>query len=597
MNNKGFAISTLVYGLSIMGIMLMAILMGVMSTNRSNNKTLSKDVEEELNKFSRTETTFTSKATGQKYTVPEGESGWYKIELWGAAGEKGGGGAYTSGIIELEEDEMLFFYIGSEPGASSDVRVVNQTDEAGYQTRIMVAAGGGKNEGAAGGTLKGYNNSMTPRGGKLIIEDEPKSYNLKPGITNLVDYASDYALPATTLFTDRPNPTAESGGGSGYYSSKSPDVGGTSFIAGYAGATGMNNGTITTNPSIITNVNQFIEETGTMQMSPKSFYFLDGVMFAGVNTGLGKAKIERIVKKTKPNQELNRANKKLDGVTKITDCVEGSSAVASKISAIAKGVEKASGLEVSGKCATATISGGATNLDEIAVWHASGRDYTNHTITVNTSSGTKTLKAKSTVAGVNLSETETPVGYRISAYQPDATTYIPDSGNYYIMPVLSENKVVTAQADSDKGHNPVQLENINGYKRQVWSIKLITDKKVSTTYIEGNKATYEYSITELARHRALNILSDENKERNEIGASTALNSMRRNDPQIWKLNPMGNGTYTISTVVPKFTSSINTGNIFAQFDEGIDSYNELIIGRNNDNTQRFKLISVDYSSA
>ena len=58
MNNKGFAISTLVYGLSIMGIMLMAILMGIMAVNRSNNRILSKEIEEDLSRYSQTDVSF-----------------------------------------------------------------------------------------------------------------------------------------------------------------------------------------------------------------------------------------------------------------------------------------------------------------------------------------------------------------------------------------------------------------------------------------------------------------------------------------------------------------------------------------------------------
>ena len=58
MNNKGFAVSTLVYGLSIMGIMLIAILMGTMSNTRSNARQLSESVEQELISLSKVETSF-----------------------------------------------------------------------------------------------------------------------------------------------------------------------------------------------------------------------------------------------------------------------------------------------------------------------------------------------------------------------------------------------------------------------------------------------------------------------------------------------------------------------------------------------------------
>ena len=108
LNNKGFAISTVIYGLAIMGIMLVAILMATMASTRSNSRQLAKSIEEELNRFSKTETFFNQKMSGtkpisQEYIVPA--NGWYKIELWGSSGANGAKGAYTTGIIELKEGE------------------------------------------------------------------------------------------------------------------------------------------------------------------------------------------------------------------------------------------------------------------------------------------------------------------------------------------------------------------------------------------------------------------------------------------------------------------------------------------------------------
>ena len=89
LNSKGFAITTVVYGLSIMGIMLIAIIMGVISANREHNRTLAKSISEELSRYSKTETSFSSQVSGgQEFIVPEGQSGWYRIELWGAKKKK-----------------------------------------------------------------------------------------------------------------------------------------------------------------------------------------------------------------------------------------------------------------------------------------------------------------------------------------------------------------------------------------------------------------------------------------------------------------------------------------------------------------------------
>jgi len=119
MNNKGFAISTVIYGLSIMSILIVSILMGTMSSTRSNSRKLSKTIEEELNRYSKTDTSFkastASTPEAQEYIVPTGQSGWYRIELWGAQGGNNGGlGAYTSGIIKLNEGDILYFYVGKK---------------------------------------------------------------------------------------------------------------------------------------------------------------------------------------------------------------------------------------------------------------------------------------------------------------------------------------------------------------------------------------------------------------------------------------------------------------------------------------------------
>ena len=42
MNNKGFAITTLLYGLMSVGFLIMTLLMGIMSQNRQNTATLVK---------------------------------------------------------------------------------------------------------------------------------------------------------------------------------------------------------------------------------------------------------------------------------------------------------------------------------------------------------------------------------------------------------------------------------------------------------------------------------------------------------------------------------------------------------------------------
>ena len=90
LNNKGFAISTVLYSLLIMVFLIVTLMMGIMASNRKSNRNLVETIEEELNRYNENATNFAFKdgASGevvpQTYTVPSGQSGWYKIELWGA---------------------------------------------------------------------------------------------------------------------------------------------------------------------------------------------------------------------------------------------------------------------------------------------------------------------------------------------------------------------------------------------------------------------------------------------------------------------------------------------------------------------------------
>lgn len=616
MNNKGFAISTVIYGLSIMGILIVSILMGIMSTTRANNRELSKTIEEELNRFSRTETTFTAvnDTRVQEYAVPAGEAGWYRIELWGAQGGPNGGlGAYTSGIIELEEGEELYFSVGkhnkstTSSGESTDVRVVSgaYNSKTSYSTRIMVAAGGGSSAGASGGTLYGYTKDMTPTGGKVRTYDTTDSkgdFLLEDGST-LIGTPTSYTR-SSVIQSGEPQPHQSSGtGGDGYFSSNNSNIGGVSFISGYAGSRAYYDGTLQNKPTYIYKEAFYDEETDSEKYdSGKPYYFYDGIMIAGVNKGDGRAKIERIAKKTETFKELPRKNKKMNNVKYIRDCLstENPNIGWSSIQAISNGENKVSSMSdesIPGyKCKRATLSA-ASKLDEIAVWHSMGKDndYINHTIAVS-SDGVNWayVKAPTTSGETKLSETETVNGIRISAYQPDYTTKLPDSGNYYIIPVLAENKVITAQPTIETDSNPLSINYLSGSKRQVWSIEKV-DEKV-------RNSDQEYKLVESIRFKALSIYMDENKLGNQVCAAAEFNRDARNEISIWKLVSLGNGTYRIETVTPMFDESVPTGNLCPKtYIKNEDpsapdaSKDMLLISPNKapNDTQRFKLIALD----
>ena len=662
MNNKGFAITTVIYGLSIMGILLMAILMGTLSSNRSNNNQFARSVEEELTRFNKTDTSFKPKVSGnnpvaQKFVVPEGESGWYRIELWGAQGKtitgshekeeekvKNAYGAYTSGIIELKEGDELFFFVGrnrgdNNNGAATEVRIKDgdYTDVISYNTRIMVAAGGGSGDYAAGGTLYGYNKCMNSINGYIDTNTMDKTYRLllptdAPNKTNgtLVGYPKGYISPTAGTQCGGITPQGQtgttsslgtSGGGDGYYPGNNNSNGGVSYISGYAGSKAKIKNAIQETPTYKYYKLKYNEGNDEYYYedspNPPTYYFVDGMMYPGVNSGNGKAKIQRIVEKTAETQTLPRQNKKLDNVQYIKDCLGNNQPGAgadkkqwwSKLIVMHKGEAIINTYpntnptyEPAATRWCKTINLTATyDLDEIAVWHKDGFDFNDHTIEVSSDGTNYTIiKGKATIEnGLILqnfpSETESVTGIRISAYQIDSTMELPEAGNYYIVPVLAENKVLTAPANAADSKNSIVLDRINGQKRQIWSIEKITNPNINPT--NGP----EYKIVELSRYKALAITHDENMMENTVSAQEKFNNNARNEPQIWKIRPMGNGTYTISTVMPVYDTDNPSGYLVPQTNaDASDEYNQIVIGKDYNSsppitTERFKLIALEYN--
>lgn len=594
LNNKGFAITTIVYGLAIMSTMILTLVMSLLATTRQDNNNLSKAIEDELNRFSKTSVLYAPASIGQEFIVPEGQAGWYRIELWGAqgGGNNGGLGAYTSGIIKLNEGDMLYFVVGqqgtsSTGGGSTDVRIENTDSTSSEETRIMVAAGGGVQPGSAGGTLVGYNSNMLASGGQIQIKD---GYGLKPS-TTLLGYtitSGVTSFPTSTVTqtgTPKESPDGSNVGGEGYFTSSNQNFGGVSFISGYAGSKAYVQGSLRENAKYV-----YHKKTGgTYEATGKEYYFVDGYMLPGVKAGAGQARIERIAS-SDSIVALPRQNPKLNEVQRVRDCISTTSN-SPNIRKIAVSVE---GQTITGTLSTTTSGtkkcaelnlGGTYNVDEVVTFHDPGYDYIENTVEVYTSSGWKTIKGVGN--GYNISETETPTGVRISAYQPDYTENVPTSGNYYLFPVTAEGKVVSGHALSADRANPLEINSLEGEVRQKWSIEKLNEK------IE-KPGIVEYKIVELTRYNALTIYKDENMEGNQLIVSS-FNNLARNEPSIWKVTPMGDGTVTITSSAPTFTSFKETGNIYVQTNSTIvDNYNTLVIGINNNVTQRFKLVKLDY---
>lgn len=476
LNNKGFAITTIVYGLSILGIMLIAMLMSIMSVTRSNTKEMSQTIKDDLNNFSRSQVVFYSKEEPQEYKIPDDESGWYKIELWGAQGNIGDnyeGGAYTSGIIELKEGDTLYFKVGkSKEGQSGEATTVHIKREDNTDGPIMSAAGG----------------------------------------------KTDTA----------------------------------SYISGYGGC-------------------------NRPEGSP---YFVDGMMISNLNAEDGIAKIERVLEKNNEKEVLKKVNEQLNGEYRyIRDCISNTTPedakVWQKISVMSNGVDVATGKTLSDTTVGNQICklldiGKSVPIDEITVWHKPA-EYKNHTIEVLKDDSTWSYIKKS---NDSISEIESVNGVRISAYQYSSA--LPKDGNYYIMPATSDKEVITAR-DKTNINNPVVIDNIRGLKRQKWSVVL------------KNKSENLYVLVELSRFNSLTLTNQDN----ELKVLANQNLEEGNNNQIWKINAVGDGTYTISPTIPSDNPEVKRYIVPQTSHEG-GHFNELMIG-SEPAINRFKFISLNYS--
>ncbi|MCI6899205.1 MAG: glycine rich domain-containing protein, partial [Tenericutes bacterium] len=380
LNNKGFAISTVLYSLLIMVFLIVTLMMGIMASNRKSNRNLVETIEDELNRYNESATTFaykdgtTGEAEAQIYTVPSGQSGWYKIELWGASGgsttsettgevRAGGKGAYTSGLIYLAENQKLYFYIGGSTknssggangggkgagkgmggGGSSDVRTKSGAwdNDDSLKTRLMVAAGGGGAEGFKEGAPGGDAGAVIGSPGQSNIAGSNYTNagfgsQKGPILVNWINlyekadkcnsgYISGDANNATKIklacgklgLGGAATNNEGGGGGSGYFGGGAGSSDNSTVAGSGAGGSSFIAGYAGVKYS-----HQWTGYDESVYFTENSKIFIDGQMVEGVNEGNGKARIELVSTASKDAKPTVK-NSKLSNVRYIKSCTAG----------------------------------------------------------------------------------------------------------------------------------------------------------------------------------------------------------------------------------------------------------------------------------
>ena len=185
MDNKGFAVTTLLYGLTIIGILLIGAIMASIATTRNNMREISDKVEEDLINYTKSYNTYTEPS---EYTFKATEDGFYRIEAWGPQGGTacdGEKGSYATGIIRLTSATPLKMTIGrcgestkiTEDGDSKYIMYVDSVDASNYINGQSEYANTSQSNSTSSFFADGYRLSKVHTGsGKIrITKVSPKS--------------------------------------------------------------------------------------------------------------------------------------------------------------------------------------------------------------------------------------------------------------------------------------------------------------------------------------------------------------------------------------------------------------------------------------
>lgn len=561
MNNKGFAITSIIYGLAILGLMIVVILMGTLSSTRNNVSEEAKAVEEFLINFNQTEVTYRGNggSVNYIYTIPNGESGWYRFEAFGRNSAQARG-AYTTGIMYANAGDKFKITIDS---ASSEVE---------HDSTLLMraqAANGVK----PGGTVKCYSTSSV--GGNINmntfkLQDTSKTFTGIDGVTLSNCSNGTYILGHPSSYTGTNDNYS-------YY-----------FVDGLmlAGANGGSDGKV-----IIT---RLAERDETISNIPRKNTKFNNVNSIYVTSSIPVSKINYSY-----HGNFNNSSQVFTGTIKSCTPTSGGTNVY-----VCNGV-------------------GNKNLDDISIMFDGQEKKNAQNVTVKLNNdNSKIIYQSNGKYGVTIGATglhfsayqpDSYTGY--SDYRSGVTNNFAVHGNYYLIPVVSEGMVVSALSNAADDANQLKIEGLTGESRQKWAIDLISypvsqdpgQDKTNFPNIVNESGKREYRIMELTRYKALNIYYDENYKMNFVSASETFNSLSRNAPQIWNIFPLNDGTYAIKTVVPSFTLFEKSGFLFAKpGGVGPNNINDVMIGLvdNNDlndgetmptQVERFILYSLDFS--
>ena len=544
MNNKGFAITTLIYGLAIMMLLLIAIIMATLTSMRKNMKDLTDQIEEELLSLSNGTVEYTEPSDNYQdfFTVPQGGTGFYRIEAWSPVNDFGQFGYYASGIIKLQEGQQLLIYRGPY---------------AFYRTTYI-------------STLKKFDSF-------IYTNENPGSINDKDRIL-YTDFSNGWLIGSPTSYTKILNNDPN------FFNYFRENNLATDFF---------------TDTLIVPNVNP-ISQYGKViirRISPDTYNGYDkpyNYSYWAHSEGIRVRVTEDPTKEGDSYAKDCRVYYTYNYKTKCFMVGENESND-SELCTSTKYDSKADAYTLK------DIYDAYHNVDydyqEIRLVCPNNKNYSNLNFRIMLSSdkaNAQDEKTLSTIIYDGKYRDNNGMGISLSQYQPDSIVDKPDHGNYYIMDANNNKKVLTVKGDGKS----VGMELLGTKDTQRWAIdrvcnyNLIEHKCVNSNP-NGTTIDKVYRIVELTTYNAMDIELDENIEGNNISAQYNYNSLSINEPQLWRLIPNRDGTYSFKTVVNPLDNNPNMG--YIMYDEnGILKLNKRIDNVDFEN-QKFRLFSYDYS--
>lgn len=571
-NNKGFAITTLIYGLAILVLLLIVIIMATLSSMRSNIKEMANQVENELLSQSTSSAEYVSETVGYNvFTTPINGNGYYRVEVWSPPNFDAAGnatGTYVTGVIKLDDNQKIYVYRGAISDASGSSK------DGVYLTSVKP----GENDQYYDGFFDAGFNKL-----KMILYVDDTEAKLIGGTNEgsrklsydyRIRYNSDglsmlrYKFINTRIIKNIPYDTDL--------------MGSRGKVTIHKLIPGANPNKIVTKNTRYWNLQGLyidIKQADSYQNKDCTLYMTHD----GITTCF-------LIGRDTPPHEDEVYGEYVDY------CKDGPSD--HPTFPFYTGVDEYGAYS------------GETFVEDLSLICKEANENLDMEIYVNGGSRKQNAISHNNYTRVYQGKYKhhNGEGIKVTQYQPDSIVDKIDNGNFYLLNYGTENYALTASTDGSS----VGMAGMTGLNTQKWEISKVKNFNLTTNSFTNDEYNYfnappggnvidkAFKIVELSTFKALDIRYDENIDGNEISAQYTYNPLTYNEPQIWRLIPNQDGSYSIKTIIRSNNGDESVGYIAYDLptgpkDEGRVYISTMKDGELKDN-QKFTLFLYDYNT-